>query len=32
MHEKKRIDGTAAAVIAYAILEWHKSEFMSLVG
>lgn len=32
MHEKKRIDGTAAAVIAYATLEWNKSEFMSLIG
>ncbi|NLZ52389.1 MAG: terminase large subunit [Thermoanaerobacteraceae bacterium] len=32
MHETKRIDGTAAAIIAYAVLEWHKSEFMALVG
>ena len=32
MHDTKRIDGTAAAVIAYAVLEWYKSEFMALVG
>lgn len=28
----KRIDGTAAAVICYAVFEWHKSEFLSLIG
>jgi phage terminase large subunit-like protein len=32
MHTTKRIDGTAAKVIAYATLEWFRSEFMSLVG
>lgn len=32
MHQTKRIDGTAAKIIAYATLEWYKSEFMSLVG
>ena len=32
MEEKKRIDGTAAAIIAYATLEWFRSEFMSLLG
>jgi len=32
MHTTKRIDGTAAAVIAYAIMEWYRSEFMSLIG
>ncbi len=32
LHQTKRIDGTAAAVIAYATLEWYRSEFMSLIG
>ena len=32
MHVTKRIDGTAAAVVAYAVFEWHKSEFLSLIG
>lgn len=32
MHTTKRIDGTAAKVIAYATLEWCRSEFMSLIG
>lgn len=32
MHTKQRIDGTAAAVICYAVLDWHKAEFMALVG
>lgn len=27
-----RIDGTAAAIIAYAVFEWHKSEFLTLIG
>lgn len=27
-----RIDGTAAAVIAYAVFEWYKSEFLTLIG
>lgn len=32
MHTTKRIDGTAAKIIAYATLEWHRAEFMSLVN
>jgi phage terminase large subunit-like protein len=28
----KRIDGTASKIIAYATLEWFRSEFMSLIG
>jgi phage terminase large subunit-like protein len=32
MHATKRIDGTASKVIAYATLEWYRSEFMSLIG
>ncbi len=32
MDSKKRIDGTASKIDAYATLEWFKSEFMSLVG
>ncbi|MDF2591389.1 MAG: phage Terminase [Clostridia bacterium] len=32
MHPKKKIDGTATAVICYATLEWFRSEFMSLIG
>lgn len=32
MHKTKRIDGTAAALVAYAVFEWHKSEFMNLIG
>lgn len=32
METIKRIDGTASKVIAYATLEWYRSEFMSLVG
>ncbi len=28
----KRIDGTAAALCCYAVFEWHKSEFLSLVN
>lgn len=28
----KRIDGTASKIIAYATLEWFRSEFMSLVN
>ena len=27
-----RIDGTAAAVNCYAVFEWHRSEFMTLIG
>lgn len=27
-----RIDGTASAVIAYAVFDWYKSEFLSLIG
>ena len=32
MHSTKRIDGTAAAVVAYTVLDWHRSEFMQLIG
>ena len=32
MHITKRIDGTAAALCCYAVLEWHRSEFMQLIG
>ena len=32
MHETQRIDGAAAAIIAYAVLEWFRSEFASLHG
>lgn len=28
----KRIDGTASKIIAYATLEWYRSEFMALIG
>lgn len=31
MHSTKRIDGTAAAVVAYTVLDWHRSEFMQLI-
>lgn len=31
METNKRIDGTVAKIIAYATLEWHRSEFMSLI-
>ncbi len=31
MDTTKRIDGTASKIIAYTVLEWHKSEFMSLI-
>lgn len=27
-----RIDGTAAAINAYAVFEWYKSEFLTLIG
>lgn len=27
-----RIDGTAAALCCYAVFEWHKAEFMNMVG
>lgn len=27
-----RIDGAAAAVIAYAVFEWNRSEFLALIG
>ncbi len=27
----KRIDGTAAALCCYAMLDWHRSEFMNLI-
>ncbi len=32
METTKRIDGTASKVIAYATLEWFRSEFMALIG
>ncbi len=32
IHTTKRIDGTAAAIDAYAVFEWNKSEFMQLIG
>ena len=28
---KKRIDGTASAIIAYAVLDWYKSTFINLL-
>lgn len=31
MHTTKRIDGTAAALCAYAPYEWFKSEFLTLI-
>jgi phage terminase large subunit-like protein len=30
--ETKRIDGLAAMLDAYAVLEWHRSEFMNLIA
>ncbi|WKY44170.1 terminase large subunit [Eubacteriaceae bacterium ES2] len=32
MAETKRIDGLAAMVDAYTILEWHRSEFMAIIA
>lgn len=32
MHTIKRIDGTAAALCCYAMLEWHRSDFLKLIG
>ncbi len=32
MKTTKRIDGAAATIDAYATLEWHRSEYMSLIG
>lgn len=32
MHKTQRIDGTAAAVCCYTMLEWYRSEFMLLIG
>lgn len=32
LESTKRIDGTASKIIAYATLEWFRSEFMSLIG
>lgn len=29
---EKRIDGSVSKAIAYATLEWHRSEFMALIG
>ncbi len=31
MKTTHRIDGAAAAIICYAILDWHRSEFMELL-
>ncbi len=32
MHTTKRIDGTAACLCAYAVYEWNKSEYHTLIG
>ncbi|HZK27807.1 MAG TPA: terminase TerL endonuclease subunit [Thermoclostridium sp.] len=32
MDATKRIDGTASKIDAYAVLEWHKAEYLSLLG
>lgn len=32
MHTTKRIDGAAAAINCYAVYEWHKAEFQTLIG
>ena len=32
MQTTKRIDGTASKIIAYATLEWYRSEFMTLIN
>jgi phage terminase large subunit-like protein len=32
MSREKKIDGTAAKIIAYATFDWYRSEFMALVG
>ncbi|MPM50798.1 hypothetical protein SDC9_97541 [bioreactor metagenome] len=32
LHTTKRIDGTAAALCCYAVFEWNKSEFLTLIG
>ncbi len=32
LHNTKRIDGTASKIIAYAVLEWFRSDFMNLIG
>lgn len=32
MHKKKRIDGTASALCCYAVFEWNRSEFLTLIG
>lgn len=32
MDTEKRIDGTASKIIAYATLEWYRSEFMALIN
>ena len=29
---KNRIDGTAAALCCYAVYEWHRSEFLTMIG
>ncbi len=32
MDSTKRIDGTASKIICYTVLEWHKSEFITLIN
>lgn len=32
MHKTKRIDGTASALCCYAVFEWNRSEFLTLIG
>lgn len=32
LHTTKRIDGTAAALCCYAVFDWNKSEFLTLIG
>lgn len=32
MQKTKRIDGTAAAVISYAVFEWNRAGFLALIG
>lgn len=31
LETKKRIDGTSAAVVAYAVYDWYKNEFINLI-
>lgn len=32
LHPTGRIDGTAAALCCYAVFEWHRSEFLTVIG